>query len=511
MYIPMVRKGIVSGALALCLLLPAAYLPAMEKTVELGKEALWADLQTVDGVTRVSGRWGFQDLALAAGEYAPDKWTELLLHFDAASEGDAAGAWSFTGPPPDISPALPALGSGSARFSGARAGTSLGWTEGSLFSPGSAWGDFTIEFWLYPATLADGETVFVWSGATRDGKEGKLVTQSARCSIKDRRLLWEFDGIFALPAALGGARLPMTLLGARQLLPRAWHHHLLRFDSRIGLLEYALDGAPEAVVHATSNGRESGAMAAPRVGRERSGPLILGPGFTGFIDELRISRRYVETPTLQRYLGKTGTATSRIIDLGFSSTRVLRIEAVTSTPADSSVEFYYQVADAWTRQKNLLGPSAWVPFAPPGDFKDGLRGRYVQLMVELFPDGTRTHSPRVSSLRVVYEPNFPPIPPAGLAAAPGNGKVTLSWRKVNEPGVKGYRIYYGGEPRSYLGNAATEGPSPLEAGEATTFTLNGLENGTLYYFAVVAVDTSDPPQQSEFSAEVSARPSRIYK
>jgi hypothetical protein len=331
------------------------------------------------------------------------------------------------------------------------------------------------------------------------------------CSSDLRRIAWEFDGLFALPSAQGGARIAVTLLGTRQLLPRVWHHHLLRFDSREGLLEYALDGVPEGIAHVTSNGKESGTIAVPRIGRESSGPLTLGAGFTGLIDELRISRRFVESPTLQRYLGRTGTATSRIIDLGFSGTRILRIEAVTSTPADSSVGFYYQVADGWTRQKLLLGPVDWVPFTPPGDFKDGLRGRYVQLMVELFPDGTRMHSPRLSSLRIVYEPNFPPIPPAGLVAAPGNGTVTLSWRKVNELGVKGYRIFYGSEPHNYLGRGAAQGASPLEAGDKTAFEITGLANGSLYYFAVVAVDGSDPPQQSDFSAEVSARPSRIYK
>jgi len=129
----------------------------------------------------------------------------------------------------------------------------------------------------------------------------------------------------------------------------------------------------------------------------------------------------------------------------------------------------------------------------------------------LYPDGTRNLSPRVSSLRVVYEPNEPPAPPAGLMAAAGNGKVTLSWRAVNELDVKGYMVYYGTSPHNYLGTGAAQGDSPVDAGTNTSIEISGLTNGSLYYFAVVAYDDSIPPQRSDFSPEVSARPSRIYK
>ena len=93
----------------------------------------------------------------------------------------------------------------------------------------------------------------------------------------------------------------------------------------------------------------------------------------------------------------------------------------------------------------------------------------------------------------------------------GNGKVTLSWRAVNELNAKGYRVYYGTSPHNYLGTGAAEGDSPLDAGSKTSVDVTGLDNGSLYYFAVVAYDDSSPPQISEFSPEVSARPSRIYK
>ena len=105
----------------------------------------------------------------------------------------------------------------------------------------------------------------------------------------------------------------------------------------------------------------------------------------------------------------------------------------------------------------------------------------------------------------------PPAPPAGLTATAGNGKVTLSWRRVNDLNVRGYLVFYGPAPQNYLGTGATQGDSPVDAGSATTLEITGLDNGSIYYFTVASYDDSNPRQQSDFSAEVSARPSRIYK
>ena len=61
------------------------------------------------------------------------------------------------------------------------------------------------------------------------------------------------------------------------------------------------------------------------------------------------------------------------------------------------------------------------------------------------------------------------------------------------------------------GAGSSAGDSPIDAGSATRLEIRGLANGSLYYFTVVAYDSSQPRQQSAFSAEVSARPSRMYK
>jgi len=206
---------------------------------------------------------------------------------------------------------------------------------------------------------------------------------------------------------------------------------------------------------------------------------------------------------LSRYSGASGSAESRPLDLGYTGTRVKRIDALYRTQSDSGIFFYFKVADR-LQAEDLEGN--WRQLQP-GEALGEARGRFVQLRVELFPDGRRRVSPRLSELRVVYEQALPPAPPSSLAATAGNGRVRLAWSPVREEGVRGYLLYYGYEPGNYHGVDGGRGPSPIDVGAVSDFTLSGLENGRLYYFAVVAYDGTEPPHHSGFSREVSARPS----
>jgi hypothetical protein len=292
------------------------------------------------------------------------------------------------------------------------------------------------------------------------------------------------------------------------MVPGDWHHHLLRYDSRIGLLEYLMDGVPEAVAYTTDSGRERGAVLLPSIGDAGPGQVKVGAGFTGFVDELRISRAFVEEPNLDRYSSDLGVFVSRTFDLGFTGTRLKRINAVYRAPGDSAVYFYYRMTD---RPDADTSGVPWTQFeaGQPLDRAPPSRGRYLQVMIELYPDGSRRQTPEVSELRLVYEQDLPPAPPTGLYAEAGDGRVSLYWSSVNEEDVAGYLVYYGSQPGSYHGRDSDLGPSPIDVGRVTNVEVTGLTNSRLYYFALVAYDGTDPPHRSLFSRELSARPSSL--
>ena len=489
--------------------------PTLEQTLVLGRErdAPWKEFTRrggeLRGVGLTSGLRGSRDIVLSDDEHAPGSGTDLLIHFNDSPFRDQSGLYRVEQGDVLLSNREAVMGRGAAAFTPQTGPITVHPRAGSLFSAG--WRDFTLEFWLYPVNLIDGEEILAWSSSVTRGDA--VVPQHIRCRIEDRRLEWDFVGFFGpggTPAA-GGADRTATrfiLSGLTRLLPRRWHHHLVRFDSSTGRLEYLLDGSPEAILHATESEEEGATVLLPFTTGQ--GRLLIGPRYSGLMDELRLSSMWVAEPSLKRFELEAGTATSGIIDLELSGSRLVRIDSEFSTPAGTEVYFYYSIDEELARY-STVGPPEWVRFRPNRPLPEPARGRYLRLRIELLPDGTGMHTPTVSDLVVRYEPDLPPMPPQDLEAFPGDRSVTLRWRRVTSRDVSGYRIYYGPEPGVYRGDDAAEGPSPVTVpGEgANEATLTGLENGRLYYFAVVTYDGSDPSHESVFSREVFARPSTM--
>ncbi len=162
-------------------------------------------MMSLQGVTTQPGRWGFKDLALARGRLRAGQLRPSFSCISTApASTDATGVYMFTGDGPPISDSVSAVGGASAAFTGGRQGFGLRAPAGSMFSPGAVWGDFTIEFWLYPATMSDGENVLSWDGTERDSTAGsnQLLSQSLRCFIRDRKLVWDFQSLFGSPVRI---------------------------------------------------------------------------------------------------------------------------------------------------------------------------------------------------------------------------------------------------------------------------------------------------------------------
>lgn len=90
-------------------------------------------------------------------------------------------------------------------------------------------------------------------------------------------------------------------------------------------------------------------------------------------------------------------------------------------------------------------------------------------------------------------------PPLNLKASPANNSVNLGWAANPDPNVTGYTIY--------MSKAPGTGYTPIQKRiKDTTVTVDGLTNGTRYYFVVTAVNNSWPAVESAYSVEVSAVP-----
>lgn len=516
-------------------------LEAFEEKISLGKDDQWSRLVLMDGLVLQKGFEGYWDLFLADGEYtqetvlpgngeSPRKavfgvpWIStdasryyvptsfdgtpgrpsrgLLAHFNGGGESFPGDFYQWQpGTNLRYSTREKVLGNAALAFEDTPRPAVILINPGALLAAGDTPENFTIEFWLYPVRLSEGESVFLWEGAYKTADT--ILSQEIGCTVRNERLEWTFENFF-LSDREGASG--FTLRGESRLLPRRWQHHLIRYESLSGVLEYLIDGVPEALVYTTPTGRENSQIYLPRCGTMARPRITLGGNFVGLMDELRISPGHVSEPQLERYRRRSGTAVTEVFDLGNRENRLLRVDTHQGLPGNTAVSYYYRISgDLFLKDDQDL---SWREFAP-GEALD-VPGRYVQILIELLPDGTGSLSPWVSSLDLIYEPKFPPLPPAYLIARPGDGSVKLTWDPQAEQGSLEYRVYFGEKPGDYFG-AAGSGVSPVNVGTATEYTLTGLENGKLYYFAVTAVSSSGSGLKSEFSREVSARPSRLYR
>jgi hypothetical protein len=456
-----------------------------------------------EGTTRTEGAAG-PDMALSPYPGSDPADRDLAITFDGNAPYDQTGQWGVETIGPYVKSPQSRYGDGAGAFRAPATKLSLTRGTSRLFEPGIPMRDFTIEFWLKPTRADSGEIVFMWKASRRNGKTWS--SQQVSCIILRNRLMFGFINFFTDPA---GKATTINLQGRSVMVPSAWSHHLVRFDSATGLLEYLMNGKPEAVTYATPDGKLAGTIYTPVAGE--SGRLEIAQNYSGLIDEFIIRPAFTE-PVLARYPASGGAIVSPIFDLGMTNSTIIGIESAVRTPGESAVHWSYRTGDTSAGWRDEA--PEWIPFQPGGiRSPDGLaqKGRYLQLRMELFPDAQGEQSPVIASIRVRYEPDTPPPPPSGIRAVPGNSRITVRWSSVTESDVRGYVVYYGNSSGDYFGTDAVEGPSPVyvRSADISSLTLNGLKNGSLYFIAVAAIDGAEPPHIGEFSREITARPSRV--
>lgn len=490
----------------LLLTLSAATALAVEEEIFLGAEDQWRGISLMRNTRAVEGYRGQADLVLSADGLEPTGEAELFLPFDQLPLYDRAGSYRVSesraaenGGPEIVD--LARFGPGAARFSARNEGLVLTPADVRLFAPGSMLGDFSIDFWFYPNVIDEGQTVIRWEGSHWDGS--RPVSQLLQAKVVGRTVEWRLENLFATQ---GGDLRSVRLQGRRPVIPRRWSHHQLNYDAATGLFEYTVDGTPEAVGYATTTGGEPGELLYGRIGEYGSGEIVLGAGLNGVLDEFRIVRSRDPEVLRTTLTGLPGEVISRPFDLGLRGSRLMSVEAVTETPGGTEVQLFYRLSDELSSAMPERAIDDSWSIVPADGRIGGDRGRYLQLRALLLSGGDREVSPRLSRIRVTYEPVTPPPPPPRIRAMPGNGTVEVEWAPVRVQGVLGYRVYYGTAPGRYFGSAGVAGRSPLDAGNATSLTVEGLENGVLYFFAVESYDRFGNRSMGELSREVSARP-----
>ncbi len=115
----------------------------------------------------------------------------------------------------------------------------------------------------------------------------------------------------------------------------------------------------------------------------------------------------------------------------------------------------------------------------------------------VLPPAASITSARSEEVCITPEDRFAPLAPSGLVAVPSAGAILLSWREVDAPDRKGYRVYRGASP---------EGPfEHLAEVNEPSYTDGSAAPGETYFYAVTAIDDAPGVNESPQSEVVEAR------
>ncbi|THB62768.1 MAG: hypothetical protein D6B26_06875, partial [Spirochaetaceae bacterium] len=455
---------------------------AREKIV-LGGLQQWGEMQSLQAA-QVYMRHGQQVIGLAPMQPDAGPDTQLLLHFDALPSYDEAGKFLIE---QDISRLVAddtARGDGAGIFS--RRPMRLLNQYADFFRPDTLQHGFTLSFFLYSPALRDGEEIISWRGMA-ETPQG-LQVQQFKAIILNRRVVLSLESMLK---ADGDTLKSIEIAGDRDLLPRRWTHHFFRYSAETGLLEYYVNGVIRAVKYATSTGREGGSGWPLHIGGLSGTEMIIGEGLSGMLDELLISSAPEALPEDRIVRAEPGRAVSVPLELRDVRNRITEINVQVNEPGSTRVSPYFKIGSWLEPNGDVQGE--WRPLEEMAfrndqmeNDDDSFRGRFVQLRFDLQADGDGSNSPEVVEAAVVYEELPPLIVPAGVSVAVEGNGLRVSWNKVHDRTIGGYKVFFGTAPGEYFGEDAVAGISPLDVGLQTSVLLTGLRQDKVYYFSVVS-------------------------
>jgi len=499
-----------------------------------GREHGWNDIHGMDGVRVVGSSMGELNVMLGENTVRPGPSTDLYLSFDIPGTVPAVPEF----PDYDVVQSTVSHSAETGKYGLAAAFVSFDDSimieplEGSVLRGRGPLRSFSMDFYLYPATVYDGTVVLSWYAPTVE-TGGKF--SGVKAYFENGKLRWLFDDVF-FDSSGSPVRI---LLEERERTPsNAWHHHGFFYDDETGMLLLRHDGAESDIGWATDTGREEGNLLRGRFSSYLAVPLVLGSRFLGYMDEFRITRgRSTYSPGDYRL---SGTVTGDVVDLTNRGTELVSVSWSALEEKGTAVRVYCRVSPVYFEPdaspveagpvddessfvRNMHGSvPGWVQVRNGEDLRDlGLNGRFLQWKIELLGTGG-DYTPVLKSLTVSVLPDPPPSPPLLRDWKPLDRGVLVRWIMNREHDISGYNLYYGTEACHYFGIGSSLGPSPVflpagterdaersaENGGIEEMVLGGLENELVYFISLTAVDHAG--QESGFSREIIVRPSMIH-
>jgi hypothetical protein len=535
-----------------------AFIPVMlvfATTIAVGTERMSGERTfTADGVSLFNaekrrngfGAWEYTVRDLSYNPVTERALTDLTLSFNKPSPArDDTARYEVRRASYTHMPGQGSLGGGAAYFARRDSRVDIPAAPGLWLGAGEDKGSFTIDFRFRPATLDEGAVLFSRIGALsglENGIEIRITNRRVRAALKN--MFRDSNGITR----------SITLGKGPELRVGKWYHYTLSFDRITGKVSHLIDENEYDRAFATESGESGIGLLPPFFNRGELPVARIGAGYTGLIDEFRItylpyeplrdttdiaSRRHPEVRLIGRQpVNREGVVTSPVYDFPSSGTMVNLFEWKENLPAGTHIWFEIRTADEyfekdeaeprWYRIENHQR-NIYLKQTANGL----LRGRYFQWRAHLIGSPEGSQAPVLSDIRMSYELDGPPRPPLLVEVTEaGDEYFIVRWKKNVDHDILGYNIYYGVKSGEYTGiiryinngrivnrpgsswvqvrvdNAAVD--ANRERYVRGMLDYPRIKNNILYYVAVTAYDSYRPDTQfnheSAKSKETSARP-----
>ncbi len=354
---------------------------------------------------------------------------------------------------------------------------------------GSESSSFTIDFWLLPSRLGDGEIVMSYE-ATMIGRSEQRIRQSIVCYIEGDKLIWRFENIF-----FTHEERPVTLeIHGEMMLPNQWTRHSIRYNAEDNRLEVLDGNVVTGVRHVNDQNHQNGDAVSPLFFRGTQRRLRIGD-FVGYLDSFSITPRFVSDLSNAHYMAH-GVYVSEPIDLFGNRPNSITLQSITENY--SELRIFLRSGNNATILANSNAP--WIPYTVGSDLRNHKFDRFVQVRIDFFAGASAQTSPLLQNIIMNYERLPPPPRPGALTFTREGSSVRISWKPLMLAGVSGYKLYFGENSGDYYG-VIGELRSPLELGLSHSVLVTGLTPGKRYYFSLTAYDANVPGRESAFSVE----------
>lgn len=460
-------------------------------------------------------------LILQDNEYPFNPNIDLLVHFNHDKSIESwkpfIGNYNIVKKNFKFSQVKKVFGKSSANFISSKHSLILEPTKNSIFLNKKFLKSFTIEFWIYPSSLANNQYILQY--LTPKIEKDNLIFSELKIQLYNKKLQWKFNNIFQPINTEKNVSRKSLLIESRKFIElEKWSHHALVFNHTSGSISYFINGKKDFFMEYPNH--------LVKFNSNKKSILIIGENLIGYLDEFTISRiaksNYKKTIFnnksqksyssqfsnksnvfhISPYVNKSGFIVSPVYDIKSSHSFLHDFKVDSENPSITSIQYEYRIKNSPFQFNEIETINQWKSFDPSNFKPKKINGRYFQWRAILKSDNNGKSTPILKKLFFEFLIDKIPSKPREIEVFQSDNTIILSWERALEKDIKFYNIYYGFETENYfLPNVpikidANDIPSNIKL----TYTIDFLEKGKTYFFSITAVDSNN--QESDFSKEV---------